>query len=155
MSKKAPDFKLEDQYGSTQKLSDYSGQYVLLYFYPKDLTPGCTTEACGFRDNMNRLREADVQVIGVSADTVGKHKEFATKHSLKFPLLADTEKKVIEDYGVWKEKSFLGKKYMGISRESFLIDPKGMIVKHYEKVKPDDHPAEVLADVKALTKAAS
>lgn len=123
---------------------------MLLYFYPKDMTPGCTTEACTFRDALNDLQQADVQVIGVSADSVKSHKKFAEKYKLNFPLLADEKKELIEGFGVWKEKLLFGKLGLGISRESFLIDPEGKIVKHYTKVDPKAHPQEVLADVKAL-----
>jgi peroxiredoxin Q/BCP len=145
---KAPDFTLLDQDEKEHSIKDYRGKIVLLYFYPKDMTPGCTVEALGFRDTLNDLKALDVQVLGVSADTCGSHKKFAQKHQLNFPLLADTDKKVINAYGVLKEKSMYGKKYMGISRESFLIDQKGKIVKHYEKVTPANHPAEVITDVK-------
>lgn len=147
----APDFKLPDQTGKEHSLSDYKGQYVLLYFYPKDMTPGCTTEACTFRDRMNDLKKAGIQVLGVSADSVEKHKKFAEKYQLNFPLLADTEKKVVQDYDVFREKSFMGRIGLGIHRESFLINPEGVIVKHYQKVKPTEHPDEVLDDVKKLS----
>ena len=148
--KKAPNFKLLDQDGNKKSLSDYSGQWILLYFYPKDMTPGCTTEAQCFRDRINDFQKLGVQVIGVSCDSVASHKKFATKHSLNFPLLADTEKTVVHAYGVWGEKSMYGKKYMGIMRDSFLIDPDGRIVKHYVKVKPGEHVEEVLRDIKKL-----
>lgn len=147
---KAKTFSLLDQDGNKHSLKDYAGKYVLLYFYPKDMTPGCTTEAQCFRDTLNDLKKAGVQVLGVSADSVASHKKFADAHGLNFPLLSDPDKKVIEAYGVWKHKSMYGKTFLGISRESFLIDPKGTIVKHYAKVKPKEHAAEVLADVKAL-----
>lgn len=151
MNKQAPTFRLQDQDEIEHAINDYKGQYVLLYFYPKDMTPGCTVEAQGFRDSMNDLQAAGVQVLGVSADTCGSHKRFAQAHQLNFPLLADTEKQLIEAFGVLKEKSMFGKKYMGISRESFLINPSGIVVKHYEKVNPKAHPKEVLADVKHFT----
>lgn len=146
----APDFELKDQNEKTHSLTDYRGKVVLLYFYPKDMTPGCTVEAEGFRDALNDLKALNVQVLGVSADSCGSHKKFAEKHQLNFPLLADTEKLVINAYGVLKEKSMFGKKYMGISRESFLIDKEGVIRKHYEKVTPATHPEQVIADVKSL-----
>ncbi len=150
LHKKAPDFKLQDQDGEVRSLADYLGKFVLLYFYPKDMTPGCTTEAQCFRDRLNELKALGVQVLGVSADDVKSHKKFADAHKLNFPLLADIGREVIEKYGVWGEKSFLGKKYMGIMRDSFLIDKGGMVVKHYEKVKPAEHPDEVMKDVVVL-----
>lgn len=148
----APDFRLQDQDGEARSLADYRGSHVLLYFYPKDMTPGCTTEAQCFRDRLNDLKGLGLQVLGVSADDVKSHKKFADKYGLNFPLLADTEKQVIEKYGVWGEKSFLGKKYMGIKRESFLIDGEGVVVKHYDKVKPAEHVEEVMRDVGACVK---
>ena len=147
----APDFNLPDETGHKHSLKDYHGQYILLYFYPKDMTSGCTTEAQCFRDTLNDLKSQNVQVLGVSADSVESHQEFKTAHHLNFPLLSDPDKTVIQKYDVWKEKSMYGKKYMGISRESFLIDPKGLIIKHYAKVKPAEHAAQVLADVKNLS----
>lgn len=150
LNKKAPKFTLLDQEGNKQSLSDYAGKKVLLYFYPKDDTPGCTTEACSFRDRLNELKPYKVQVLGISCDDVKSHKKFADKFKLNFPLLADTEKKVVEKYGVWGEKSMYGKKYMGIQRDSFLIDETGKIVKHYEKVKPENHVDQVIADLKML-----
>ncbi len=143
----APDFTLPDQDGNTHSLSDYAGKYVLLYFYPKDMTPGCTTEAQCFRDTNNDLVAAGLQVLGVSADSIESHKKFAQAHHLNFPLLADTEKTVLNAYGVWQEKSLFGNNFLGIKRESFLIDPQGVVVKHYEKVDPKQHAAEVLEDV--------
>jgi thioredoxin-dependent peroxiredoxin len=144
---KAPDFSLPDQAGNSHSLSDYKGKTVLLYFYPKDMTPGCTTEACSFRDAMNDLKAADIQVLGVSVDSVESHKKFADRYKLNFPLLSDSNKKVVQEYGVWGEKKFMGVKYTGTSRESFLISPEGMILKHYPKVKPSEHVAEVIKDV--------
>ncbi len=146
----APDFKLPDDEGKERSLADFRGKIVLLYFYPKDMTPGCTVEAQCLRDRMNDLQALGVQVLGVSTDDVKSHKKFKEKQHLNYPLLADTEKKVVEMYGVWKEKSFMGKKYMGTSRESFLIDKHGKIIKHYEKVKPFSHAEEVINDVKAM-----
>lgn len=147
---KAPEFSLQDQNGHTHSLLDYAGKYILLYFYPKDMTPGCTTEACSIRDSMNDLKEKNIQVLGLSCDSIESHKKFAEKYELNFPLLADVDKQVVNDYGVWVEKSMYGKKYMGIQRDSFLISPDGKIVKHYEKVKPEMHVAEVLNDMKEL-----
>lgn len=148
VNKKAPNFTLLDQDGKEHSLSDYKGKKVLLYFYPKDDTPGCTKEACSFRDSLNDLKKYDLQVLGVSCDSVESHKKFANKFQLNFPLLADTEKKVVEDYGVWVEKSMYGKKYMGIQRDSFLINEEGKIVKHYIKVKPEQHVDEIIEDLK-------
>lgn len=152
VTKKAPAFKLPDQDGKTHSLADYAGQIVLLYFYPKDMTSGCTTEAQGFRDLAKEYKKAGIVVLGVSIDSVKSHKKFCEKESLNFTLLSDEDKKVVEKYGVWKEKSMYGKKYMGIMRESFLIGKDGHIVKHYEKVSPVEHPAEVLRDVEEILK---
>lgn len=146
----APKFKLPDQDGKVISLADYFGQWVLLYFYPKDDTPGCTTEACSLRDNLPRFVNIGAAVLGISTDSVESHKKFANKYKLPFTLLADEDKEVVNKYGVWAKKSFMGKKYEGINRTSFLIDPKGKIVKIYEKVKPEKHVAEVLADLKIL-----
>lgn len=148
LNKKAPAFKLEDQDGEMRSLADYKGDFVLLYFYPKDMTSGCTLEAQCFRDRLSKLRGLGVQVLGVSADSAESHKKFATAHRLNFPLLADVDKKVIEKYGVWVEKSMYGKIYMGIQRDSFLIDRDGKVIKHYTKVNPAEHPGEVVKDVK-------
>lgn len=142
----APDFKLQDQNNKWHQLSDYQGQWVVLYFYPKDDTPGCTTEACAFRDSIFKFRDMGVQVLGVSLDDVASHKEFAEKYHLPFPLLADSSQDTAKTYGVLT--SHLGFKYA--SRETFVINPQGMIVKHYGDVDPDDHSVNVLADVKQL-----
>jgi peroxiredoxin Q/BCP len=131
-------------------LKDERGRWVLLYFYPKDMTPGCTKEACAVRDTFPSFEKLNAVVWGVSADSVESHKKFAESYNLRFPLLADTEKKAIEAYGVWQEKNMMGRKYMGIVRSSFLIDPEGNIAKVYEKVKPEIHAEEVLSDLKAL-----
>lgn len=147
VGKKAPDFKLQDQDGNWHILADYKGQMVLLYFYPKDMTPGCTTEAQCFRDRMGEFKKHGVQVLGVSTDDTKSHKKFEEKEKLNFPLLADTEKEVVQKYGVWVEKSMYGKKYMGIQRDTFLIGPDGVILKHYEKVKPESHIDQVMADL--------
>src|SRR5499427_4425171 len=124
---KAPDFTVTDDSGKKVKLSDFKGKKVVLYFYPKDDTPGCTTEACNFRDGLDEIKERGAVVLGVSADSVDSHKKFKKKFELNFPLLSDPEKKMIESYGVWKEKSMYGKKYMGIERTTFVIDPEGKI----------------------------
>lgn len=150
--KKASPFSLPDQNGKLHKLSDYTGKWVLLYFYPKDDTPGCTKEACGVRDAFPKFKKMDAVVFGVSADSVQKHKKFADKYKLPFTLLSDEDKKVINAYGVWAKKKFMGREYMGILRTSFLIDPKGKIAKIYEQVKPEQHAEEVLADLQALQK---
>ena len=150
VGKKAPHIALPDENGKIHDLKDYMGKWVLVYFYPKDMTPGCTIEAQCMRDRMNELKALGVNVFGVSADDMESHKKFIAKDNLNFPLLADVDKKAAEAYGVWQEKSFMGKKYMGISRESFLINPDGVVVKHYEKVTPKEHAEEVIADVKGM-----
>lgn len=147
---KAPAISLPDQNGKIQKLSDYLGQWVLVYFYPKDDTPGCTTEACSLQDNLPKLGKLKAKVFGISTDSVASHKKFAEKFKLTFTLLADVDKKVVEKYGVWAEKSMYGRKYFGVLRNSYLIDPQGKIVKIYEKVKPATHAEEVLEDLKTL-----
>ena len=146
----APAFALQDQSGALHKLSDYKGRWVLVYFYPKDDTPGCTTEACGVRDSWAKFKSKNAQVFGVSADSVQSHGKFAQKFKLPFPLLADPDKKMLAAYGVWGEKKFMGKTYMGINRVSFLIDPNGKIAKVYPKVKPEGHAEEVLQDLAQL-----
>lgn len=144
LHKKAPQFSLHDQDGNIHTLTQYLGNKVLIYFYPKDDTPGCTTEACSFRDNYKALTEAGFVILGISKDTVKSHKKFATKFDLPFPLLADEDTSVCQAYGVWGLKKFMGREYMGISRSSFLIDEKGNIAKIYEKVKPEEHARDVL-----------
>ncbi len=145
----APDFTLPDQDGKPRTLSDYRGKHVLLYFYPKDDTTGCTREACAIRDAHPDFKKLDAVVFGISADSVASHKKFAEKYGLPFTLLADVEKKAIQAYGVWGRKKFMGREYDGIFRTSFLIDPDGTIKHVYEKVKPLTHAAEVLIDLKA------
>lgn len=140
-----PDFTLIDQDEKSHTLSQYRGKKVVLYFYPKDMTPGCTVQAEGMRDSMNDLEAKDIVVLGVSVDDVKSHKKFVEKHNLNFPLLADTEKTVVEAYGVWKEKSMFGKKYMGIQRDTFLIDEEGKLIQHFEKVNPLKHASQILA----------
>jgi peroxiredoxin Q/BCP len=143
----APAFKLQDQAGKWHSLSDYKGKWVAMYFYPKDDTPGCTTQACGFRDNIFAFKKEGAEILGVSVDAVASHKEFAEKHSLPFTLLADSDKAVTRSYGVLKT-------YMGVMemarRDTFIIDPQGRIAKHYESVDPEGHSQMVLADIKAL-----
>lgn len=148
----APDFTLPDQSGTSRTLSAYRGKWVLLYFYPKDDTPGCTTEACEIRDNFSAFGNHNAVVLGVSGDSVQSHEKFAKKHTLPFTILADEQKKVIEAYGVYGQRKFLGKTFLGIHRTSFLIDPSGKVVKVYEKVKPKIHAKEVLSDIAALAK---
>jgi peroxiredoxin Q/BCP len=140
-----PDFTLVDQDEKSHTLSQYRGKKVVLYFYPKDMTPGCTVQAEGMRDSMNDLEAKGIVVLGVSVDDVKSHKKFVEKHNLNFPLLADTEKTVVEAYGVWKEKSMFGKKYMGIQRDTFLIDEEGKLIQHFEKVNPLKHASQILA----------
>jgi peroxiredoxin Q/BCP len=142
---KAPGFSLPDQAGKIHKLTDYSGKKVVLYFYPKDDTPGCTKEACSFRDSFEAFKKAGIVVLGVSVDDTASHTKFVKKYNLPFTLLADTDKKTVEAYGVWGEKSMYGKKFMGTNRTTFLIDEKGNIVRVFDKVKPDEHAKEVLA----------
>lgn len=151
LQKPAPSFALLDQEGRERTLAQYAGSYVLLYFYPKDMTPGCTIEALQFRSFLKQFEALHVQILGVSVDPCESHKKFAQRHQLNFPLLADTEHVVVEAYDVWKEKSMFGKKYMGINRESFLISPEGVLIKHYQKVDPKSHPEQVLTDVKMLS----
>ncbi len=148
---KAPDFTLPDQDGKMHKLSDYKGQWVLLYFYPKDDTPGCTKEACSMRDNLPKFSKTKAKIFGISVDSVASHKKFTDKFKLNFTLLADENKKVVEKYGVWQEKSMYGRKYLGTVRDYFLINPDGKIAKIYRKVKPELHAAEVLTDIKELS----
>lgn len=142
---KAPEFSLPDQTGKVHKLADYKGQKVVLYFYPKDDTPGCTKEACSFRDSFEDFKKAGIVVLGVSVDDESSHTKFAEKYNLPFTLLADKDKKVVEKYGVWGEKNMYGKKYMGTNRTTFLIGEDGKIVRVFDKVKPDEHAKEVLA----------
>jgi peroxiredoxin Q/BCP len=144
----APDFSLPDETKKVHKLSDYRGRTVVLYFYPKDDTPGCTTEACNFRDNYSDYVNADVLILGVSPDDPKSHSKFKEKFALPFPLLADEGHKVCDLYQVWGPKKFMGREYEGVLRTTFVIDPKGNIVKVFENVKPADHSAEVLALVK-------
>ncbi len=144
----APLFTLPDQNGINHSLQDYLGKWVLLYFYPKDNTPGCTKQACGIRDNWQELQDTGLVILGVSADSVTSHSKFVKKHHLPFPLLADEKRQVIQQYGSLKKKSILSKTFFGISRDSFLIDPKGKIVKIYRKVKPTEHVSMILKDLK-------
>lgn len=140
----APDFTAKNQHGDDVKLSDYKGKRVVLYFYPKDDTPGCTKQACSLRDSFDVFEEKGIKVFGVSTDDAKSHQKFISKYSLPFDLLADTDKILVNDYGVWGEKNNYGKKYMGINRTTFLIDEAGRIAKIFKKVKVDEHAGEVL-----------
>ena len=144
IGKKAPDFALPDQDGNIRKLSDYKGKSVVLYFYPKDDTTGCTKEACSFRDSFAEYHKAGIEVLGVSIDDEKSHQKFREKYKLPFTLLADKDKKVVEKYGVWVEKINYGKKYMGVARKTFLIDKNGDVVYIFDRVKPEEHATEVL-----------
>ena len=147
LNDKAPEFTLQDQDGNTHNLSDYLGRRVLLYFYPKDDTPGCTTEACNFRDGYKDFQDMGLVVLGVSTDSVKSHRKFSDKYALPFPLLSDETHEVCEKYGVWGKKKFMGREYLGSTRSSFLIDEKGMLIKIYDQVKPADHAEEVKRDI--------
>src|SRR5258707_68598 len=142
---KAPDFTVRDGEGQTVRLRDLRGKKVVLYFYPKDDTPGCTKEACSFRDSFAKFKKREIEVLGVSFDSEAKHKKFAQKFDLPFRLLADTDRSIAESFGTYGEKKFMGRTYMGIYRMTFLIDEKGKIKKIFNKVKPEEHAEEVLA----------
>jgi len=144
---KAPDFKLKNDEGEDVRLSDFKGKTVVLYFYPKDDTPGCTTEACGFRDQTKNFSKKDVVILGVSPDDVGSHQKFKKKFGLPFNLLADTEKAVVQKYEVWKEKSMYGRKYMGVERTTFVIGPDGKIRKVFPKVSVTGHVDAVFSEI--------
>jgi peroxiredoxin Q/BCP len=144
----APEFALSDETGKIHRLSDYKGKNVLLYFYPKDDTPGCTTEACNFRDDYAEYEKAGVVILGISADTMSSHAKFKAKYHLPFSLLADVDHAICEKYGVWGRKKMMGREYDGIFRTSYLIDPTGKITKVYADVKPAGHSQEVLANLK-------
>lgn len=146
--KKAPAFDLLNQDGNKISLKDFSGKKIVLYFYPKDDTSGCTKEACSFRDSFPKFKKSDAVILGVSPDSVKSHKKFAEKYDLNFDLLADEDKKVVQLYDVWKEKSMYGRKYMGVERTTFIIDEKGKIKKIFPKVKVDGHEKEVLEALK-------
>jgi peroxiredoxin Q/BCP len=142
---KAPDFKLKSDAGETISLKNYRGKKVILYFYPKDMTSGCTKEACDFRDSIKKFEKKNAVVIGVSPDSTALHEKFKDKYKLPFTLLSDETKKMLGDYGVWQEKSMYGRKYMGVVRTTFVIDEKGKIEKIFEKVKVEGHIEEILA----------
>ncbi len=141
---KAPDFTVNNQNGEPVSLSDFKGKKVVMYFYPKDNTPGCTAESCNLRDNYQALQAAGYEVLGVSTDSEKSHQKFIEKQNLPFTLLADTEKQIHEKYGTWVEKSMYGRKYMGTARNTFLIDENGIIEEVIEKVKTKDHTAQIL-----------
>ena len=145
---KAPDFQLKDQEGKTVTLGDFKGKYITLYFYPKDDTSGCTAEACNFRDEFPKFKNINAVILGVSPDSVESHQKFARKYDLPFRLLSDENKKVLEKYGVWKEKNMYGRKYMGVERSTFIIDPDGNIKKIFRKVKVANHNKEVFEALK-------
>lgn len=151
MTKEAPDFHLLDQNGHEHSLADYTGKWLVLYFYPKDDTPGCTSEACSFRDEREVIAElGNAGVIGISKDSVASHKKFADKYHLDFTLLSDPEHATIEAYDSWKPLKFMGREYMGTQRNTFIISPDGMIVKEYIGVNPKEHAVQIIADLKAL-----
>jgi peroxiredoxin Q/BCP len=144
---KARDFQLPDQTGKTRSLADFAGKWVILYFYPKDDTPGCTKEACNFRDSLAQYEKMGVAVVGISKDSVDSHRKFADKYHLNFPILSDQSLEVIKDYGAWGQKKFMGKTFEGTLRNTYLINPRGEIHKVYEKVNPLLHAGEILAEL--------
>ncbi|MGE6631802.1 thioredoxin-dependent thiol peroxidase [Bacillus sp. NPDC077027] len=149
VGKQVPDIELTDDKGEKVKLSDFRGKHIVLYFYPKDMTPGCTTEACDFRDHHQSFADLDAVIIGVSSDSQERHQKFKEKHDLPFLLLVDDEQKLSEAFGVWKLKKNFGKEYMGIERSTFLINKEGELVKEWRKVKVKDHVEEALEELKA------
>ncbi len=151
LMKAAPAFSLPDQDGVIHKLSDYAGEWLVVYFYPKDDTPACTTEACNFRDARDAIAEfGNAKVIGISKDTVRAHKKFTAKHNLNFTLLSDESHATIEAFGAWQLKKFMGREYMGIMRNTYIINPEGNIAKTFEDVEPKTHAAEIIAALKEL-----
>ena len=149
VGRKAPAFTLNDQTGKSHALKDYAGSFVVLYFYPKDDTPGCTKQACQFRDDLTKFKRAKAVVLGVSPQDVKSKDKFASKYDLNFPILADLESKVCEKYGVWQEKSMYGRTYMGVVRTTYLIGPDGKVVERWDKVKVPKHAEAVLQAIKA------
>ncbi len=141
---KAPDFQGRDQQGNTISLDDFKGKKLVLYFYPKDSTPGCTAQACDLRDNYDAMLSKGYQVVGVSADSEKSHQKFAEKHNLPFPLIADTDKQILKDYQVWGPKKFMGKEFDGIHRTTFIIDEQGTIGEVIQKVKTKDHASQIM-----------
>jgi len=148
----APEFTTTDQDGKTRSLSDFKGKKVILYFYPKDNTPGCTKEACGFRDHFSEFRRLGVEILGVSVDPETSHRSFVQKYELPFALLADTDKRLVEMYGVWGEKQLYGKKYLGTNRVTYLIDEAGKVAAVFPRVKPDTHAEEILATLQGTAR---
>lgn len=149
--KRAPDFSLKDQDNVTRNLKDYAGKWIVLYFYPKDNTPGCTAEACSFRDEREAIAElGHAEIIGVSKDSVTQHKKFAEKYHLNFTLLSDPDHTTTEAYGSWKPKRFMGRDFMGVERNTFIISPDGYIAKEYRGVNPKEHAAEIIKDLQTL-----
>ena len=142
---KAPDFELPDQNGEVHKLSDYLGKKIILYFYPKDNTPGCTKQACAFKENYDDFKSQDIVVIGISKDSSASHKRFKEKYELPSLLLSDQEVEVIQAYDVWKEKKLYGKTYMGVTRSTYIIDENGIIIKTFEKANPTNNATDILA----------
>jgi thioredoxin-dependent peroxiredoxin len=149
---KATDFEMPDQHGAVHTLSQYLGKWVILYFYPKDDTPGCTKEACNFRDGMAEFQKLGAVILGVSKDSVESHKKFAEKYNLNFPILSDEDKSVMIEYKAWGRKSFLGKEYDGTLRTTYVIDPTGEIRKIYKSVEPFGHATEILSDLQSIMK---
>ncbi len=149
---KALNFSLPDQNGKIHTLSDYQGKWVIIYFYPKDDTPGCTKEACSFRDQMKQFQDKGVTILGISKDSVSSHKKFADKYNLNFILLSDESKETIKSYGAWGVKKFLGKSFEGVLRKTYLINPDGELAKMYAKVDPSIHTHEILNDLTLLIK---
>jgi peroxiredoxin Q/BCP len=147
---KTINFVLPDQNGENHSLADYKGKWVVLYFYPKDDTPGCTKEACNFRDSFHQLEHLGAQILGVSKDSVSSHKKFADKYHLNFPILSDESKKIIQAYNAWGQKKFMGKTFEGTLRKTYLINPQGEIAKIYENVNPLSHAGEILKDLNSL-----
>jgi len=152
--KQAPNFTLQDQNGDTKTLADYAGQWLVLYFYPKDDTPGCTTEACNFRDERDAIADfGKASVVGISKDSVASHKKFAEKHGLNFTLLSDPDHVAAEAFDSWKPKKFMGKEYLGVTRDTFIIDPSGAIAHEYRGVNPKNHASEIIAELQKLQQA--
>lgn len=150
---KAPDFTLQDQNNNTRTLADYAGKWVVLYFYPKDDTPGCTTEACNFRDSREAIAQlGNAEIVGVSKDSVASHKKFTEKHNLTFTLLSDPTHETIEAYGAWGPRKFMGREFLGTHRNTYIINPAGTIVKTYEGVSPTKHAADIIHDLQELQK---
>jgi len=147
-----PKFSLPDQDGKVHDISDYKGRWLVIYFYPKDMTSGCTTEACNFQESLPDFDSIDALIFGISKDSVKSHKKFAEKYNLQFTLLSDENSDVCEQFGVWQKKSMYGKEYMGIARTTFLINPEGQVAKVYPKVKVKEHHKEILSDLNELKK---